>query len=183
MGEVYPFFAALDFLEFGKNANSSKLGVAKDFFLVRFQLVWRQSEFAFFGAYSFVCAHFLFSPKNKVFLRRTKEMNTLDYKTLYLEKYKKLPIYYFWSTLISVGIIATVIGIAFFWNYYPEVCITIITIGWMLGLAIAFFAQWISSVILSQSVVFADCLLEFTKQNADVKFETSTVKEDELPEL
>ena len=62
-GEVYLFFAALNFLEFGKNANSAKLGVAKGFFLVRFQLVWRQLEFAFFGALTSVGAPFIFAEK------------------------------------------------------------------------------------------------------------------------
>ena len=56
-----PFFAALNFLEFGKNANSAKLGVAKGFVLVRFQLVWRQLEFAFFGALTSVGALFIFT--------------------------------------------------------------------------------------------------------------------------
>ena len=49
-GRGVPFFAALNFLEFGKKANSVRLSVAKGFSLVRFQLVWRQLEFAFFGA-------------------------------------------------------------------------------------------------------------------------------------
>ena len=57
---VVPFFAALNFLEFGKNANSAKLGVAKGFFFVQFQLVWRQLEFAFFGALTSVGALFVF---------------------------------------------------------------------------------------------------------------------------
>ena len=59
-GRDIPFFDALNFLEFGKNANSAKLGVAKGFVLVRFQLVWRQLEFAFFGALTSVGALFYF---------------------------------------------------------------------------------------------------------------------------
>ena len=59
MGEVYLFSPHL-ILEFGKDANSVKLGVAKGFFLVRFQLVWRQLEFAFFGALTSVGALFYF---------------------------------------------------------------------------------------------------------------------------
>ena len=59
-GRGIPFFATLNFLEFGKNANSAKLSVAKGFSLVRFQLVWRQLEFAFFGALTSVGALFIF---------------------------------------------------------------------------------------------------------------------------
>ena len=61
---MIPSFVVPIFLEFGKNANSSKLSVAKDFFLVRFQLVWRQLEFAFFGALTSVGALFIL-PKKK----------------------------------------------------------------------------------------------------------------------
>ena len=59
-GRGVPFFAAPNFLEFGKNANSTKLSVAKGFSLVQFQLVWRQLEFAFFGALTSVGALFIF---------------------------------------------------------------------------------------------------------------------------
>ena len=62
MGEVYLFSPHL-ILEFGKDANSVKLGVAKGFFLVRFQLVWRQLEFAFFGALTSVGALFILEEK------------------------------------------------------------------------------------------------------------------------
>ena len=65
-GEVCLFFAALNFLEFGKNANSAKLSVAKGFALVLFQLVWRQLEFAFFGALTPVGALFIFTEKNYI---------------------------------------------------------------------------------------------------------------------
>jgi hypothetical protein len=72
-GRRIPFFAALNFLEFGKNANSAKLGVAKGFFLVRFQLVWRQLEFAFFCALTPVGAPFYFSPKNKTYFKEKRK--------------------------------------------------------------------------------------------------------------
>ena len=61
------FFCRTDFLEFGKNANSAKLVVAKDFFLVPFQLVWRQLEFAFFGALTSVGALFIFTLGSEAF--------------------------------------------------------------------------------------------------------------------
>ena len=64
-GRGVPFFAALNFLEFGKNAKSAKLGVAKGFFLGRFQLVWRQWEFVFFGALTTVGALFIFERMKK----------------------------------------------------------------------------------------------------------------------
>ena len=73
-GRGVPFFAALNFLEFGKNANSSKLSVAKGFSLVQFQLVWRQLEFAFFGALASVGALFYFAEKSKHFKERENEM-------------------------------------------------------------------------------------------------------------
>ena len=38
LGRGVPFFAALNFLEFGKNANSVKLGVAKGFSSFGFNL-------------------------------------------------------------------------------------------------------------------------------------------------
>ena len=63
MGRGVPFFAALNFLEFGKKANSVRLSVAKGFSLVRFQLVWRQLEFAFFGALTSVGALFYFTER------------------------------------------------------------------------------------------------------------------------
>ena len=75
IGRGVPFFAALNFLEFGKKANSVRLSVAKGFSLVRFQLVWRQLEFAFFGAPTSVGALFYF----KLYFLK----NLYFYKNLY----------------------------------------------------------------------------------------------------
>ena len=58
-----PFFRRTHFLEFGKNANFVKVGVAKSLVLVQFKLVWRQLEFAFFGALTSVGALFIFTEK------------------------------------------------------------------------------------------------------------------------
>ena len=61
-GRGVPFFVALNFLEFGKNANSARLSVAKGF---------SSFDFNSFGDNWSLCFS-VFSPKNKNLLRRKK---------------------------------------------------------------------------------------------------------------
>ena len=60
MGELYLFSSCILFLNFEKNANSVKYAQRIINCLVLFQLVWRQLEFAFFGALTPVGALFYF---------------------------------------------------------------------------------------------------------------------------
>jgi len=58
-GRGVPFFVALNFLEFGKNANSAKLGVAKVFSSFSFNLFGDNWSLRF-SVRSFGCALFLY---------------------------------------------------------------------------------------------------------------------------
>jgi hypothetical protein len=114
--------------------------------------------------------------------------DTFDYKTLYLEKYKKLPIYYFWSVLLSLGSISTIVSIIFFvqgydYGSYTTTAICVLLGGWILAISLAYFIRWISSVTLSQSVVVADSLLEISKKTFEITTENSVDTEEELPEI
>ena len=63
MGDV-PFFAALNFLEFGKNANSAKLSVAKGVSSFSFNLFGDNWSLRFSVRITSVVRTFLFSPIN-----------------------------------------------------------------------------------------------------------------------
>ena len=86
--------------------------------------------------------------------------NDLNYKSLYLTNYKKLPIYFFYGTLIFLAIDSVIAGIAIFiQNDYFWVLLLTILGGWLISLGIALYVYWMSSVIISQRVVVADTLL------------------------
>ena len=92
--------------------------------------------------------------------------NDLNYKSLYLTNYKKLPIYFFYGTLIflAIAVIAVIAGIAIFiQNDYFWVLLLTILGGWLISLGIALYVYWMSSVIISQRVVVADTLLAMHK--------------------
>ena len=107
--------------------------------------------------------------------------NQIDYKSLYLKKYKNIPNYYFWGTLITVSLAAIVVGIIFLAEAsYDEdylLGVGIILGGIIVGWGLAYFNRFISAIALSQKVVVADTLLSMKDDTA------STATEDELPEL
>ena len=62
---MIPFFVVhIRLCEFGKNADSIGLICAAKYPYVCLRFVWRQSEFAFFGAYGFGCTHFFIFRRN-----------------------------------------------------------------------------------------------------------------------
>ena len=59
LGHIIPFLCIYCFIEFGKKANSSN-SICEIIFPYLFRFVWRQLEFAFFGALTSVGALFIF---------------------------------------------------------------------------------------------------------------------------
>ena len=57
MGVLYPYFFAQKLLNFGKNADSA---ISVESYIHVIVFVWRQLEFAFFGALTSVGALFVF---------------------------------------------------------------------------------------------------------------------------
>ena len=57
-GNTIPFFRQSYCFEFGKNANSTTVWLARFISPILLKFVSQQSGFAFFGAYDFGCAHF-----------------------------------------------------------------------------------------------------------------------------
>ena len=109
---------------------------------------------------------------------------TLDYNKIYLERYKNIPNYIFWGTLISMLLEIFIAGIALMpyglliWIFAPGIAVLC-----------SFFNRWLASLFVSQRVIVADSLLSLTNQtkrkNTVIKTQKSTpiVAEEELPEL
>lgn len=117
----------------------------------------------------------------------------IDYKNLYLEKYKNLPHYYFTTVLLTIGIIANIVsGILFIFALDSEEWLAIIAIGvlvggWLIAFGIASLVRFITAIQLSQSVVVADSLLKLSgiaSQNSPQSIPQSDADiEKDLPEI
>jgi len=143
--------------------------------------VWRQLEFAFFGALTLVGALFIFHRKIFIFLGEKKMKKTFDYQNLYLKQYKNIPNMYFWGTLLILGLGSIVTGIIILAtaNYDDEVTmgLVILIVGSLVAWGLAYLSRFIASVAISQKVVVADTLLSMSGGT------TAPTVEDELPEL
>ncbi len=109
-----------------------------------------------------------------------KEVN---YKKLYLEKYKNIPNYCFWGILIGIGTMALAGGLTFAGvegfkrDYEIAATLGIIFGGLLFAVILAFIARFFVSISISQKIVVADSLLAMKDNNK------APVVEDELPEL
>ena len=86
-------------------------------------------------------------------------MKPIDYKKLYLEQYKKLPIYVFWGTLITLSLSTIITGCVFIFDSEVIIGLCILAIGLIVALGDASFNFWLCSVLISQKVVVTDSLL------------------------
>lgn len=100
----------------------------------------------------------------------------IDYKKLYLKQYKNIPNYYFWGTLITLGLGAIVTGIIFMIDWFM-IGFGIMFGGMIVAFGLAFLNRFISAVAISQKVVVADALLSGNNGSASI------MVEEELPEL
>ena len=73
LGHTIPFFGIYCFLNFGKNANFADS--ICDYITISFRFVWRQLEFAFFGALTSVGALFIFERRKKNVLLKMRKRN------------------------------------------------------------------------------------------------------------
>ena len=115
--------------------------------------------------------------------------NNTNYKKLYLEKYRNLPSYYALTTLLSIGISATIVSIIF-WiigadssDFMIAMGFIILLVGWLLASGIGVLVLRISSICISQSIVVADSLLKISESSAPSVEETLSSIEEELPEI
>lgn len=110
--------------------------------------------------------------------------NDFNYKKLYQEQFKNLPNIRFIGTLISIGAIATIIGVILFikatsgYSSYFSISVATIFIGWAIALGLAYLVRYITAISISQKIVVADTLLAINDAQA-----SSPVSENELPEL
>ena len=113
----------------------------------------------------------------------------MDYKKLYLEKYRKLPAYWGLATLLSIGISATITSIIFFilddgyGGFLLGLGFLTLFLGWIIAAGLGFFVQWISAICLSQSIVVADSLLKMSDNTAPSVEEVLSNIAEELPEI
>ena len=115
-----------------------------------------------------------------------------DYKSLYLEKYKQLPHYLYLIDLLSKGIATSIISIVLFIMAFTSgdieefmlAAAAILVVGWVFAFVTAMITRWISSILISQSVVVADCIMNLTS-NSDITPESQEISniENELPEI
>lgn len=109
---------------------------------------------------------------------------TLDYNKIYLERYKSIPNYIFWGTLISMLLEIFIAGIALMpygfliWIFAPGIAVLC-----------SFFNRWLASLLISQRIVVADSLLSLVNKAETQKSESYTqtatpiAVQEELPEL
>ena len=113
----------------------------------------------------------------------------MDYKKLYLEKYRKLPFYWGIATLLSIGISSTITSIIFFIldngyvGAFLGLGLAIFFFGWIIAAGLGFFVQWISAICLSQSIVVADSLLKMSDNTTPSVEEALSDIAEELPEI
>jgi hypothetical protein len=106
-------------------------------------------------------------------------MKEIDYKKLYLEHYKKLPISIFWGTLITLSLGAIVTGLIFIFDSEATIGLCILAIGLIVAVADAYFNLWISSVLISQKVIVADSLLSMSGESDIQKTATTAHSQSE----
>ena len=103
----------------------------------------------------------------------------MNYKKLYLEKYKKLPSYFGLATLLSIGIAATVTSIILwivsggYSDFLVGLGFAILFFGWIIAAGLGFFVMWISAIYISQSIIVADSLLKMSDNTVPSVEETA----------
>lgn len=116
-------------------------------------------------------------------------MNNLDYKKIYTERYKKLPLILFRGILLFMGICASIAAIILFilsdggrHEVLLIVGIVVVLVGWLVAFITACIVFTLSSISISQSVVVADCLLKLSEAPVE-RNETLQDIENEMPEI
>ena len=87
----------------------------------------------------------------------------IDFKMLYTQWYKKLPIITFWVTTVSIWLFGVMAGFATLESDATAGAAIILGAA-LLGLLLGWLSFWLSAIRISQKVVATDALCELQEQ-------------------
>ena len=97
-------------------------------------------------------------------------MKQPDYERLYQEKYKKIPVVYFWTTSIILGLGALIGSIVLMDAGLSEAGLCLMLFGIPFVCIIAYLEANLIACLMSPKIVATDCLIELKKNKNSVAY-------------